>query len=41
MLVIALDPNGRPTAPDTQWTRYWSDFLRAEDAGCVTLSYTP
>ena len=41
VLVIALDEYGKPKAPDAEWTRYWSDFLRAEKPGCATLSYTP
>lgn len=41
ILVIALDTQGKPAAPDAQWARYWSDFLRAETTGCATLNYTP
>lgn len=40
ILVIALDAQGKPTAPEAQWARYWSDFLRAEATGCATLHYT-
>lgn len=41
VVVIALDEQGKPKAPDAEWLRYWSDFLRAEGTGCVTLSYAP
>lgn len=41
VVVVALDEQGKPKVPDAEWMRYWSDFLRAEDAGCVTLSYAP
>ncbi len=41
VLVVALDEAGKPKAPDTEWGRYWGDFLRAENTGCVTFSFTP
>jgi hypothetical protein len=41
VLVVALDEHGKLKAPDAEWTRYWSDFLRAEASGCATLSFTP
>lgn len=41
VLVVALDAHGKPTAPPAEWMRYWTDFLRAEAPGCVTLSYKP
>lgn len=41
VVVVALDAQGKPAAPEAEWLRYWSDFLRAEGTGCVTLSYTP
>ena len=41
VLIVALDEHGKPKAPDPEWTRYWSDFLRAEATDCATLSFTP
>ncbi|TCO91808.1 uncharacterized protein DUF2868 [Chthoniobacter flavus] len=41
VVVVALDAQGKPKAPDPEWMRYWSDFLRAEETGCVTFSYAP
>ncbi|MDR3400953.1 MAG: DUF2868 domain-containing protein [Chthoniobacter sp.] len=41
VLIVALDEHGKPKAPDPEWTRYWSDFLRAEASDCVPFSYTP
>jgi hypothetical protein len=41
VVVMALDGRGKLKVPDAEWTRYWSDFLRAEGTGCATLSYAP